>query len=114
MKFYVCGKIGKENPSPETLAKFKKAEDMLRSRGHDVFNPTTSGLGKKADELAKRLSEESGRKVEWYDAIMLLDLEELAKCDAICLLDDWKDSDGASTEALYAYATKKHFIIHGK
>ena len=45
MKFYVCGKIGKNNPSPETLAKFKKAEDMLRSRGHEVFNPTTSGLG---------------------------------------------------------------------
>ena len=44
MKFYVCGKIGKNNPSPETLAKFKKAEDMLRSRGHEVFNPTTSGL----------------------------------------------------------------------
>jgi len=53
MKFYVCGKIGKDNPSPETLAKFKKAEDMLRSRGHEVFNPTTSGLGRHAESLAE-------------------------------------------------------------
>lgn len=44
MKFYVCGKIGKDNPSPGTLAKFKKAEDMLKSKGYEVFNPTTSGL----------------------------------------------------------------------
>ena len=53
MKFYISGKIGKEDPSPETLAKFKKAEDMLRSRGHDVFNPTTSGLGRHAESLAQ-------------------------------------------------------------
>lgn len=114
MRIYISGKIGEEKPSPETLEKFKMAELAMKEMGYEVFNPTTSGLGKKAEELAKRLSEESGRKVEWYDAILLLDLEELAKCDAICILDDWKDSDGASTEALYAYATKKHFIIHGK
>lgn len=114
MKVYISGKIGEEKPSPETLEKFKMAEIAMKAMGYEVFNPTTSGLGKKAEELAKRLSEESGRKVEWYDAILLLDLEELAKCDAICILDDWEDSDGASTEALYAYATKKHFIIHGK
>ena len=52
MKFYVCGKIGKKNPSPEILAKFKKAEDMLKSKGHEVFNPTTSGLGARVGGLA--------------------------------------------------------------
>lgn len=114
MKIYISGKIGEDVPSPETLEKFKMAEDSLRFLGYDVFNPTTSGLGKKADELAARLSRESGKEVSWYDAILLLDLEELAKCDAICLLDDWKGSDGASTEAFYALATKKRIIIHGK
>lgn len=114
MKVYISGKIGEDTPSQETLEKFKMAEIAMRAMGYEVFNPTASGLGKKAEELAKRLSEESGRDVAWYDAIMLLDLEELAKCDAICLLNDWKDSVGASTEALYAYATKKHFIYHGK
>ena len=40
MRFYICGKIGEEKPSTETLAKFKEAEDMLKGRGHEVFNPT--------------------------------------------------------------------------
>lgn len=112
MKVYISGKIGEEKPSPETLEKFANAERGLVALGHEVFNPTTSGLGKKAELLAEKLSKESGRKVEWYDAIMLLDLEELAKCDAICILDDWKDSDGATTEAFYALATKKKFIFY--
>lgn len=114
MRVYISGKIGEEVLSEETLEKFKMAEVAMHAMGYEVFNPTRSGLGKKAEVLAERLSKESGRKVEWYDAIMLLDLEELAKCDAICLLDDWRESDGASTEALYAYATKKKIIFHGK
>ena len=114
MKVYISGKIGEVIPSQETLAKFKEAENDLLSLGFEVFNPTTSGLGKKADALAAKLSKESGKAIEWYDAIMLLDLEELAKCDAICMLEDWKDSDGATTEAFYALATKKRFIFSHK
>ena len=95
MKFYISGKIGKEDPSPETLAKFKKAEDMLRSRGHDVFNPTTSGLGRHAESLAQAAD---------YDTIMLLDLVQLAQCDAVLVLEDWHNSPGSKPELMLAMA----------
>ena len=88
MKFYISGKIGKEDPSPETLAKFKKAEDMLRSRGHDVFNPTTSGLGRHAESLAQAADYDTS----FYQEIMLLDLVQLAQCDAVLVLEDWHNS----------------------
>ena len=53
MKFYISGKIGENAPSKETLAKFKEAEEFLKEKGHEVFNPTTSGLGLHAESLAR-------------------------------------------------------------
>lgn len=35
---------------------------------------------------------------------MLLDLQELAKCDAICMLPDWIESPGAEVEFRFAKA----------
>ena len=110
MRVYISGKIGEEVLSEETLEKFKMAEVAMHAMGYEVFNPTRSGLGKKAEVLAERLSKESGRKVEWYDAIMLLDLEELAKCDAICMLADWTESPGATAEFYFAKALGLEFI----
>lgn len=105
-KVYVSGRIGKQVPSQETLALFAAVERKLRADGYKVFNPTTSGLGKRAEVLAESLSENS-HKVEWYDAILLLDLCELAKCDAICMIPGWTDSPGARTELMYAEAIGK-------
>ena len=100
MKFYICGKIGKDNPSPETLAKFKKAEDMLKGKGHDVFNPTTSGLGRHAEILAEAAHYETS----FYQEIMLLDLEQLSRCDAVLVLKDWHNSPGSKAELMLAMA----------
>ena len=52
-KIYISGKIGEEVLSDETRKKFAKAEKMLRSKGYDVFNPTTSGFGATAEAFAK-------------------------------------------------------------
>ena len=79
MKFYICGKIGKDNPSPETLAKFKEAKDFLREKGHEVFNPTTSGLGRHAESLAQAADYETS----FYQEILLLDHVQLSQCDAV-------------------------------
>lgn len=98
MKIYISGKIGEEIPSPETLAKFKAAEDMLKGKGFDVFNPTTSGLGAHAESLAKK------NGTTFYEEILLLDLQELKKCDAIYMLSDWVQSPGALIETNYAIA----------
>ncbi len=92
MRVYISGKIGEEVLSEATRQKFARAERELREWDFDVFNPTTSGLGAKAEELAK----ENG--TDFYTEIMKLDLEALIQCDAIYLLQDWVESPGAKRE----------------
>lgn len=92
MRVYISGKIGEEVLSEGTRRKFAKADRELRAFDFDVFNPTTSGLGERAEELAK----ENG--TDFYTEIMKLDLEALYWCDAIYLLLDWEDSPGAMRE----------------
>ena len=92
MKVYISGKIGEEVLSEGTRRKFAKAERELREWDFDVFNPTTSGLGSRADELARQ------NGTDFYTEIMKLDLEALKWCDAIYLLKDWEDSPGARVE----------------
>lgn len=104
MKIYISGKIGEEEfLSEETRQKFAQAEARMRMLGYDVFNPTTSGLGERAEELAKV------NGTDFYTEIMNLDLAELAWCDAIYMLTDWTDSPGAKRE--YAEASKLGLAI---
>jgi len=105
MTIYICGKIGDDSPSPEVLYKFKKAEEMLLSKGYEVFNPTTSGLGAHAESLAQR------NGTSFWEEIMLLDLEELKKCEGIYVLDDCETSYGARTEIMYARGAKKKIFF---
>lgn len=92
MKVYISGKIGEEVLSDATREKFAKAERELRGWDFDTFNPTTSGLGHQAEELAKQ------NGTDFYTEIMKLDLKELRWCDAIYMLKDWGDSPGAKVE----------------
>lgn len=92
MRVYISGKIGEEVLSDATRRKFAKAERELREWDFDVFNPTTSGLGLRAEELARQDG------TDFYTEIMKLDLEALSWCDAIYLLLDWEDSPGARRE----------------
>lgn len=110
MKFYIAGKIGEEKPSPATLAKFKEAEDRLLAEGYEVFNPTTSGFGKLADEKVREAMLQ-GKKTDWYQEILKLDLDALSFCDGIYLLKDYRQSDGAMTEYHFALANKKKFLF---
>lgn len=102
MKFYISGKIGENAPSKETLAKFKKAEEFLKEKGHEVFNPTTSGLGLHAESLARAADYETS----FYQEILLLDLVKLSQCDAVMVLDDWHNSSGAKVELMLAQALR--------
>lgn len=98
MKVYISGKIGEEVLSDATLRKFDRAETLLRGQGHQVFNPTRSGLGEHAEYRSVV------RGTSFYTEIVLLDLKALSKCDAIYLLPDWKDSPGAKVELEFARA----------
>ncbi|MBR6375049.1 MAG: DUF4406 domain-containing protein [Alloprevotella sp.] len=117
MRVYISGKIGEETPSPETLAKFKKAEDMLKGKGYQVFNPTTSGYGAYAEEFVRNYNKclpENMCKIEWYDKILLMDLDAVATCHAIYMLDDWENSPGANTEYSYAMAIGRKIFFQSK
>ena len=103
MKVYISGKIGEEVLSEATRQKLAKAERMLRAKGFDVFNPTTSGLG----EHAEYNVENATYKTSFYQEILLCDLVQLAQCDAIYMLADWSRSNGANVELDFAVATGK-------
>lgn len=92
MKVYISGKIGEEVLSEATREKFARAERELREWDFDVFNPTTSGLGHRAEELARQ------NGTDFYTEIMKLDLEALRWCNAIYMLRDWEESPGAKVE----------------
>ena len=104
MKVYISGKIGEEVLSETTRQKFAKAEAMLRAKGFDVFNPTTSGLGQHAESIAKI------EGTTFYEEIMMLDLHQLKYCDAIYMLQDWSKSNGANVELDFAVATGKQLF----
>lgn len=111
MRVYISGKIGELEPSPSTIEKFAIAEKKLRARGFDVFNPVRMEMAKKAKALSRPefaiLNEGNFRKPGLYETVLLLDLEALSHCHAIYLLDDYKKSPGALTEASFAFATRK-------
>lgn len=106
MKVYISGKISEEVLSEATRQKFAKAEQMLKAKGFETFNPTTSGLGAHAESLAKA----ADYKTTFYQEILLCDLAQLAQCDAIYMLADWSLSNGSNVELDFAVATgKKRF-----
>ena len=104
MRVYISGKIGEEVLSEATRQKFAQAEKTLQARGFETFNPTTSGFGKTAEEDAERNGS------TFWEEIILYDLNILKRCDAIYLLEDYKDSPGALTEVSYAKGAKKQFF----
>lgn len=81
MKVYISGKITGDD---EYEKKFKKWELILKAQGFQVFNPTCIPA------------------IFDYDQYMDLDLAALKMCDAIFLMNDWTESNGAKKEAFVA------------
>jgi hypothetical protein len=85
-KIYISGKITGLDYQ-ETFENFERLENMLIERGYDVVNPMK--LCPKNDSW------------DWVD-YMKEDLGALMRCNAIFLMDNWKDSLGARCEYLVA------------
>lgn len=84
-KIYISGKIT-GLPIHEVIAKFQDAETKIRRFGFEPVSPLDNGLPFEA---------------EWPDQ-MGRDIALLLRCDAICLLADWRQSEGAGIEYLVA------------
>ena len=111
MRVYISGQIGELEPSPSTIEKFAKAEEKLRARGFDVFNPISRDASKCAkkilEEIEKAHLEEGTCLPDIYSIILTMDIHQLSHCHAIYLLTDFPYSPGARAEQAFAKATKK-------
>ncbi len=88
MKIYIAGKIGGLKPYVVDF-KFGYAKTRLKEEGHDVISPT---------ELCKCLN--CGRFD--YEDYMKICFAAIDVCEAVYMLQDWKDSPGALREHEYA------------
>ncbi len=79
-KIYIAGKVT-GLPYRETFNKFLAAEELLKSLGQEVINPM-------------RIVPPNDT---WQNAMRLC-MASLCKCNAIYLLDDFKESRGAMIE----------------
>lgn len=93
-KIYIAGKISN---NPNYKEQFQEAEDLLIKLGYEVFNPAKIHLKCPKDCVCNR---------NW-GCYMLACLPELHKCDAICLLTNWKNSVGARIEYYFSLKTGK-------
>ena len=93
MRVYISGGItGVENYKHY----FDKAEEKLKSEGHEVVNPTSF------DSVLPKLT---------YEEYMRFDMFLLNMCDAIYMLKGWQKSCGANREYGYALGMDKLIVM---
>lgn len=90
MKIYISGPIT-GLPIDGCRARFEAAEEMLRGQGFTPVNPMKNGLPVDAP----------------YEEHMKRDLEMLAECDAIYLMNGWERSKGCRMEFNAAISANK-------
>lgn len=109
MRVYISGKIGEEVISEATREKFARAERMLENHFNPEFNMIVNPAGEAFQDAMKQAFEWRELRRNLPD-ILLFDLQWLRTCDAIYMLADWTDSDGANVELDFARATKKRIF----
>ena len=85
-RIYISGKMS-GMAKEDYKKKFSNAEEYLEKLGFDVVNPSTVD----SDIIP-------------YNDLLWADLRILMSCDAIYMLDNWKNSKGAKAEYYFADA----------
>lgn len=98
MKIYISGQITGLEPKA-AKAKFDKAEKILIEKGYNPVNPMKLNIPIEGKA--------------WID-YMLDDLKLLFDCDAIYLLDNWQESNGARIEYLIAQEMGMTILMNTK
>jgi hypothetical protein len=100
MKVYIAGPMS--GYEEWNFPAFFKAEEELKSIGIDVINPAHND-GPNLEEAMKSAGtpERPNHTWAWY---MRRDLPHVMECDAICVLEGWQKSKGASLEVHVARA----------
>lgn len=119
MRVYISGKIGEEVISEATRRKFARAEEMLKAKGYEVFNPTSEEWQvhlKKGYDVDRQIYQPytDGTLPDFYGYCLLRDLMVLSTRDAIYMLPDWKKSPGATAEYWYAVAAGRSIYFENE
>ena len=109
MRVYISGKIGEEVISEATREKFARAERMLERHFNTEFDMIVNPASEAFQDAMRQAFEWRELRRNLPD-ILLFDLQWLRTCDAIYMLADWTDSDGANVELDFARATKKRIF----
>ena len=94
------------------LHEFARGALLLRSMGHNVFNPIERDLANHGFDPSLDLEDQDFDLKE----AMRRDLQYIVsqECDAVVLLPEWGDSKGAQVEVLAAFhAGKRLFLLNG-
>ena len=102
-KIYISGKMGGLEMA-EVIARFSSAERMLRCVGYKTVNPARFFVFRHTWAF----------RMLGYRLTLLSDLWRLSHCDAIYMLDGWRDSPGAVTELAFAKAIGKKVLFERK
>lgn len=94
MKIYIAGKI---TGLPNYMELFQAKQDELEAQGHAVINPA---------KLINILGTDFTHREYMHICFSLIDL-----CDAIELLDNWRDSTGACMELDYSIEKGKTVVV---
>ena len=109
MRIYISGKIGEEVISEATREKFARAERMLERHFNTEFDTIVNPASEAFQDAMKQAFEWRELRRNLPD-ILLFDLQWLRTCDAIYMLADWTESDGANVELDFARATGKRIF----
>lgn len=95
MKVYIAGPI---NGKPDgNRAAFKDMAERIRANGWVPVNPWDIPAVHEGPCIGGEV--DHSENDHQYGCYLRSDIVELMQCDAICFLDGWEQSKGASTEA---------------
>jgi hypothetical protein len=125
-RIYISGAVS-DIDYCEAQARFNAAQAMLTARGgYEVINPLkiqkwavkSIEKGFMGEDVLHVEHKESGRRravspVEFWYECMCVCVRELLKCDAIYMLNNWRQSKGARIELAVAVELEIEILIQG-